>query len=1132
VVYPQFDRWEVRKPVNDVRDPLFRLIRQRLAEPIDPDLFEKFAIELIRPDFPTAVLVAGGSDGGVDGWVHSPDQPPIPVVTTTAEDVLRNLRRNLSTCKEQWPEYANTAIVVTSMSLTATRQMNLTKAARNMGFRLVLFEEASVAAALYRMPKWRIQLLGIPGDPPALSQVPPGRSLPLEIEPVGRESDLQWLIKTSGDRLLTGQPGAGKTFLLSRYAKACDAFFVTSDDAGKIADAVRELQPKALIIDDAHAYPTLLETVRRTRQQIEADFDIVACTWSSFEGPAIQELGAITSNVRELSLLTREEIAEVIRRLGVEGPDRLVAHILDQASGRVGLAASLTMRLLAGDWDDVVSGDSLIRYATTSLQQHVNIQLLPVFATFGLGGASGVDREEVANFLKHSLLDLAAVTATIGSTGFLAVAQDWSGKHTVRVEPQVLREAAVRKAFFDTSVPLPIEPFLATVGDTCEAASTLVGARMQGALVPPSLIESLLERCSSRHPWVRFAALGNREACWVLGKRPRLVLEEPWPFLAHVPGPAIEKLLDSAMGDDRPLNSTPGHGLRRIQDWLKAGNPGHDAVDRRKTVNEAALRWGAGDSTRVPVAQQAALLSLDPEFKASNLDLISEEKLTLRWGLLPQGDLEAIFELWSGTVAFLRRSGIADWNHLLEHLRRWIFLGNSQSAPEATYEAVRASIQMMIDDSSSMARGHPAVLRAITEVAAVRQFTFPGIDDELFMTLYPLEERPGDEREFRQHSLAVTRLARLLVKGTPLEAIEKLERCVSERRLVERVHPDFFDFFFWEAARLAKDPFAWLDGIAESDLPPTALRPFLHAAHSYGPDQWCTKVGQLINDERWTTVVAEVVLTYEDVPVALLNQAISVLSPDPDTVEILCRRGQVPIANLKRILSSQHREIAAAAASGEWSCDPGQSVRPELLNEWFKAARMIPPSHYAVGAILQRYPSLARGWLVEQAVAIARDATHPTVEKAAVLALQLIGVPAWPEILPAFGDTYHLHDLVRLAIGQDLRRYRALLRRPDLRDFHLAPLVGPPDDRWLRMVAAALEVGYTADRIVAATLGELPSWMGRESDHWAAWLTSLPAYSGDDPHLRHVVDTLRNKLEELKRAAEETERAEAINGSP
>ncbi len=915
--------------MKDVRDPLFRSIRQRLAEGVDPGLFERFAIELVLPDFPTAVLVAGGSDGGVDGWVHSPENPPIPIVTTTAQNVLRNLKRNLPACKKKWPEHADTVILVTSTSLTATRQRNLAERAREMDFRLVLFEQAAVIAGLYRMPKWRVELLGIPGDPPALSQIPSGRTLALDIEPVGREQDLLWLENTRGDRILTGQPGSGKTYLLARFGRAADGFFVTSDDPAKIADAVRELEPKAVIVDDAHAYPALLRTVRQTREQIGADFEIIACAWSGFEEPAIEELGVTRQNIRELSLLTREEIAEVVRRVGVQGPDRLIAYLLDQASGRVGLAVSLTMRLLAGDWEDVVTGESLVRYVTTSLQEHVKTPLLPVLGVVSLGGASGVAMEEVAASLDHSLAELQETAARIGSTGFVAVSR--GSARAVRVEPKVLREAAVRRAFFESPVPLPIEPFLGVARNPCEAASTLVGARTQSSAVPTHLVKLLLGRCPGERAWVRFAALGEDEASWVLHLRPDLVLKEPSPFLALLPGPAIERFLDSALGDARPLNSTPEHGIRRIQDWLKAGPPARGTVGRRTTVVETALRWGKGESSRTTVAERAAIAALNPKFENTSLDPISEQKMTHRWGLLPLSDLEEIGSLWPAVLAFLRSEGIADWNDVLEHLHRWIFLGGGQGAPPETYQAMRPFIQRMIDDVVELAGGHPAVLRAITEMASVRDFKTPRIEDNLFMTLFPLEQRPGSEEEQRQHREAVARLASDWSTRDPAQAVVRLEACVSESRLLEWVYPGYLDWFCWQLARKTDNPFGWLEQIAKSKLPADVLRPFLHEAYRRDPSRWLDVSEELLPQTPWSVIVAEVAVTCDGVPLSFLRKAVPALAASAHTLEILCLRGEVPPKNLNFLLLWEDPETAGFAAVGEWLSKPPRIVRPEVL---------------------------------------------------------------------------------------------------------------------------------------------------------------------------------------------------------
>ena len=46
------------------RDPFYRQIEQRLAGPLDPELFERCAADVLRGVWPTLVPVRGGSDSG------------------------------------------------------------------------------------------------------------------------------------------------------------------------------------------------------------------------------------------------------------------------------------------------------------------------------------------------------------------------------------------------------------------------------------------------------------------------------------------------------------------------------------------------------------------------------------------------------------------------------------------------------------------------------------------------------------------------------------------------------------------------------------------------------------------------------------------------------------------------------------------------------------------------------------------------------------------------------------------------------------------------------------------------------------------------------------------------------------
>src|SRR4029079_17780723 len=170
--------------------------------------------------------------------------------------------------------------LATSQVLNRRRRRPLENAARERGFSLEQpVDRPGMAELLYRSSRWRKEL-GIPGNPPALSVFPPSPRLGLDIEPIGRETDLAWLRSTSGDRVLSGEPGAGKSFLIAHLIRSgWNGLFLASQDRTEIADAVREQAPGTLVVDDAHVKPELLQILRHLRQDIGASFDLLAITW-------------------------------------------------------------------------------------------------------------------------------------------------------------------------------------------------------------------------------------------------------------------------------------------------------------------------------------------------------------------------------------------------------------------------------------------------------------------------------------------------------------------------------------------------------------------------------------------------------------------------------------------------------------------------------------------------------------------------------------------------------------------------------------------------------------------------------------------------------------------------------------
>ena len=300
-----------------VRDPLYRSIESRLGERLDPELFERCAVELLREAYPGITPIRGGDDGGMDGAISIGAGAPLPLVVTTGKNVIGNLTRSLGSYRRTGGS-ARQAVLATSQALTGRKRRNLRKRARELGFTLRnIHDHADFVGRLYRNPLWRRKLLGLTGDLPALSVLPDGRRARPHMRLVGRDGEMDWLRSKAGDVVVVGQPGVGKTALLEALAKEGGGLFPiatftrsvmaeASGDMRQIADAFREQRPPRIFVDDAHLRGSLIESMARLRDDIGAEFAIVATTWPSHEGEARRQLYCSSERVLRVGGLDRK----------------------------------------------------------------------------------------------------------------------------------------------------------------------------------------------------------------------------------------------------------------------------------------------------------------------------------------------------------------------------------------------------------------------------------------------------------------------------------------------------------------------------------------------------------------------------------------------------------------------------------------------------------------------------------------------------------------------------------------------------------------------------------------------------------------------------------------------------------
>ena len=267
----------VTRPRGVVLDPHHRAILDALEGHLDPNAFERFAADALKRDWPRLVQVAGGGDDGFDGAVaDGGSRAPFPLVVTTAKYLTGNLRKNLARARRKVPA-VDRALFATSRRVTPRMRQKLEAEAGKLGVTLLqIYDQDWFASCLYDNQEWCRRLLGVTGRPHALSPFPVTQRPVLGDRVLGRDRETRWLQERSGDCLLVGAPGSGKTFLLRALVLQGQALFLVDDDREQLANDLRSLKPPAVIIDDAHVDPERIERFAQLRTEVGSGTRIIA----------------------------------------------------------------------------------------------------------------------------------------------------------------------------------------------------------------------------------------------------------------------------------------------------------------------------------------------------------------------------------------------------------------------------------------------------------------------------------------------------------------------------------------------------------------------------------------------------------------------------------------------------------------------------------------------------------------------------------------------------------------------------------------------------------------------------------------------------------------------------------------
>ena len=1111
------------------RDEYHQQILVELGGRLDPEVFEQCAVDLIAQAGVPVVPVVGGGDGGFDGAVTDLETGrPIPLVATTAGNSVGNLKKNLTSAKNGNPNL-RWAVFATSRPLSPTKRRNLEQAAADMEVQLVqIYDQAWLAQALYRDPAWCKKLLGLTGKPRALSRFPAGSHHIEGAHLVGRGGAIEWLKRQSGDSLLMGVPGSGKTFLLSSLADELDALFVVDGDRERIANDIRELAPKAVILDDAHTRIGTLRNLLQLRAEFGAlDLRIIATTWPGYASAVVKELALSDAAMHELGPIHADEMIDVIKAHGVTGPDRLLALIRQQARGKPGLAGTLAALALAGDTSRVLSGEALLDQFAPPLASMLGDDAMTLLAHFALGGEAGADPERLAARAGESAIAVHSRLVNVAAAGIIHPLND--GR--IVIVPEALRVALVKRVFLGHAGP-SYRKALDWVANRHDGILTLIRASARGAPLPE--LWDLLREANSESLWAGYAWLGRQEALYVIESglcRYEIVAEQG---LHYVPEAIIPVLLDEMPEPWPPYGAENHPAVRALREWTvdRGDEFPRDEIALRRTLVLTTRDWWIS-SKRTHQSVRVMSLALSPTVSVHGLDPGAGTTLTLRSLLLNESVRKAQMELWAVILDLVREAAIVPWEELLSLAASWL---QTDGVPEDVADEMRRFSEKILGDLARASEKRPGIQSKLNHRAKAWGFEIDVLLDPLYEAAFSQEGPFTVEEDKRRATRFVS-----MVDGLRSDILaDKLVYMSREREYAGHSGDGFvFSTACQQLAHQVPDLVTFIEDLVARDAGEELIGPFFQQAAAAGHERLGVLISRFLNNPDYESLAVRHLLVNEDTPPPMVADALERAHRYPYMLIGMAELGRLNSEATHRLLAGPDEALATKVAAGHGLMRRAREgdINYDIWRDAVvRSARVVDlgDAHtgWSIKEILKMDPELAKAWLVEW-IATGRhwlDMHGDCGEIASgMTSEQRLYILERVEEGPVFG----IDGIVRQIIGDDLELFAQVLKMDNLSNYRASLLSGRPDEMWLRKATLAIVAGLGFGEIAQASYRLPMTLSGEESKMWAGWrqdFERLAESDIDDPRVATLLRIAIDGIQEREDAAKAKEAKESILG--
>lgn len=1124
-------------------DDLFDQIKDRLSKITDGNAFEEFASFSLSEAIPGFAPVNGPSDFGRDGEAPT-DEGAAPLTCTIQEDVIGNMTKTLTTYKDSGGK-ATIAYVATSQDLSNTKKQNLRKKAEELGFTLgPIYDAEYFVNEFYRHADWRLKLLGISGEIPALSKTPLSTRKSLDVPMIGRDTEIAALEGITGDILITGQPGSGKTYIADDYAKRHNGLFVISDDLSKIAEGIRKNTPECLVIDDIHSKPDLLVGLKHTRTELGLTFRIIGTSWTSDEANVQTAMEIGSANVINLKQLTRDEVLAVINACGLErASNDLKREIINQSKGKPGLAITLSYLCIEGDWQKVFNGDSLYNLVVSTFKGRLGKDITALLSFIALGGDSGIGLTKLSLISGMAIAEVKTVLNELAFGGILSTKEDGN----VSIDPDALRYPLVRELFFDGPGALRFEDYIEHYPDTDNVIETLLVTALKGAALDTARVLPYLDLSFSNQTWVYYGSLGADEAEYVASNNREAILAIPHPLLYRQPKVAMRELIYAAAEDHRELHSYPNHPIRILKDWTEGGRPGfnNESIGRRTAlieVVESIVNEGYSDEKTIGRAIAAAL---NPHYEKHETDPGIGKSISFIQSYLSPEEFKRMHSVRkTASRIYGKLSSDEAFTEILAIVHDWVY--NQQNVHPDYLDKIEAPkkevAEALLKDLQAATVGHYLIQRHIRKSG-----TALGIDIQIdvpqeYEVLFPYESRSlrRETEVAARQSEAIKQLAKNWAKENLEQVAKRLNSLNEEANATNTSYPNYLNTFVAEInSEVSKDDLVeWASYLLGTGTAMLTIDVAIKIAEAK-PQGYQAILQAMLDSEVHRVSAVQAILMHLTLTdeAELFDAAKPHLSQFDGTIDTLCLRSELSTENELYVLDNVDENAAVRICGGIAHQYLEKQMPPELRKKWESAILNNSTKDYHTTSELEHLlttnTEMVLPWFKSK-LNLKHDDKYGYffhIDNIAQRTIEYLSDDYKKELLSLMDSSDSNYSLVAILVEDKPEMYKVLLANTEAEQLHLKPL-SIYNENWVDFAQAALAAGYAKEEIKKKSFHFDFGWSGNASDMWTGRKSDVLGHlqKTENSDLISIIEECASNIDKYIESAQRDERDEEVNG--